>query len=363
MPAAERRRLVQAALVLAAVCGVALLGGLAAGSDGWSWPAGLAGDPVLRAIVFDIRLPRTLGAWLVGALLGLAGAIAQGLFRNPLADPYLLGTAAGASLAVVAVLAAAAALGEGSALAPGAVVADMAGRSSVAGLSGSAAAGYGLQALADLGIAASAFCGAALGMVLTLTLARGARHTARLLLAGVVVGVLLMALSDLLTTAYPQALRARQGFLLGSTGYVGWGGVALLAAGLALTLPWACRLARVLDALALGEDAARSLGLDLGRLRVALIGLLALATGLAVSQAGLIAFVGLVAPHIVRRSVTASHRVLLAASAATGGALLLGADLLARTVVSPQELPVGVLTAVLGGSYLLWLLQRSADRS
>jgi iron complex transport system permease protein len=355
MPAAERRRLVQAALALAVVCGAALLGGLAAGSDGWSWPAGLAHDPVLRAIVFDIRLPRTLGAWLVGALLGLAGAIAQGLFRNPLADPYLLGTAAGSSLAVVAVLTAAAALGAGSAGAPGAGVAHTAGSSDGGGL--------GLQALADLGLAAAAFCGAALGMLLTLTLSRGARHTARLLLAGVVVGVLLMAVSDVLTTAYPQALRARQGFLLGSTGYVGWGGVVLLAAGLVLALPWAWRLARVLDALALGEDAARSLGLDLGRLRITLIGLMALATGLAVSQAGLIAFVGLVAPHIVRRSVTASHRVLLAASAATGGVLLLAADLLARTLLSPQELPVGVLTAVLGGGYLLWLLQRSGERA
>jgi iron complex transport system permease protein len=304
--------------------------------------------------VFDIRLPRTLGAWLVGALLGLAGAIAQGLFRNPLADPYLLGTAAGSSLAVVAVLTAAAALGAAGAGAPDAGIADMAGPSG---------AGLGLQALADLGLAAAAFCGAALGMLLTLTLSRGARHTARLLLAGVVVGVLLMAVSDLLTTAYPQALRARQGFLLGSTGYLGWGGVVLLAAGLAVSLPWAWRLARVLDALALGEDAARSLGLDLGRLRMSLIGLMALATGLAVSQAGLIAFVGLVAPHIVRRSVTASHRVLLAASAATGGVLLLAADLLARTLLSPQELPVGVLTAVLGGGYLLWLLQRSGERA
>jgi len=357
MPAAERRRLVQATLALAVVCGAALLGGLAAGSDGWSWPAGLAHDPVLRAIVFDIRLPRTLGAWLVGALLGLAGAIAQGLFRNPLADPYLLGTAAGSSLAVVAVLTAAAALGAvgAGAGAPGAGVANTAG-SSVGG-------DLGLQALADLGLAAAAFCGAALGMLLTLTLSRGARHTARLLLAGVVVGVLLMAVSDLLTTAYPQALRARQGFLLGSTGYVGWGGVVLLAAGLAVALPWAWRLARVLDALALGEDTARSLGLDLGRLRITLIGLMALATGLAVSQAGLIAFVGLVAPHIVRRTVTASHRVLLAASAATGGVLLLAADLLARTLLSPQELPVGVLTAVLGGGYLLWLLQRSGERA
>ena len=139
---------------------------------------------------------------------------------------------------------------------------------------------------------------------------------------------------------------------------MGW-----LAAGLGLALPVASRMARLLDALALGEDGARSLGLDLARLRLVLVGLLALATGLAVSQAGLVAFVGLVAPHIVRRSVTAPHRVLLWASAATGGVLLLAADLAARSLTAPQELPVGVLTAVMGGGYLLRLLQRQESRS
>jgi iron complex transport system permease protein len=318
---------------------------LTAGSEGFSWPRGLAADAGLRIIVFEIRLPRTLGAWLVGALLGLAGAIAQGLFRNPLADPYLLGTAAGSSVAVVAVLAA------GSALS-----------TSAAG-AGAAQTSAWMRPLAEVGIVAAAFAGALLGMGLTLSLARGARHTPRLLLAGVVVGVMLMAVGDLLTMAFPEALRARQGFLLGSTAYLGWSSVGWLAAGLLVALPVAWRVARVLDALALGEDGARSLGLDLGRLRLVLVGLLALATGLAVSQAGLVAFVGLVAPHIVRRSVTASHGVLLWASAATGGLLLLVADLAARTVIAPQELPVGVLTAVMGGGYLLRLLHRQGSRS
>ena len=350
MPVSEserrRRRLGAVSLVLVGL--LALAAGLAAGSEGFQWPGGWAADDGLRIIVFEIRLPRTLGAWLVGALLGLAGAIAQGLFRNPLADPYLLGTAAGASVAVVAVLAA------GSAVTAVTAGVALGGATPFAGL---------LRALAEVGIVVAAFAGALLGMGLTLSLARGARHTPRLLLAGVVVGVMLMAVGDLLTTAFPQALRARQGFLLGSTAYLGWSSVAWLAAGLLVALPLAWRIARVLDALALGEDGALSLGLDLGRLRLILVSLLALATGLAVSQAGLVAFVGLVAPHIVRRSVTASHGVLLVASAATGGVLLLAADLAARTVAVPQELPVGVLTAVIGGGYLLRLLQRSGGRA
>ena len=114
----------------------------------------------------------------------------------------------------------------------------------------------------------------------------------------------------------------------------------------------------MLDALTLGEDSARSLGLALPRWRLVLVGVLALATGLAVSQAGLVAFVGLVAPHLVRRFAPSPHGYTLLASAATGGALLLGADVLARTLLAPQELPVGGLTALLGGSYLLWLLHR-----
>ena len=345
MPESERRNRRLGAWVLALLWVMATAAGLAAGSEGFVWPHGWGSDEGLRTIMFEIRLPRTLGAGLVGALLGLAGAIAQGLFRNPLADPYLLGTAAGSSVAVVAVLAATS------------IVTAQASSGVVAAVSGS------VRVLADVGIVVAAFAGALLGMALTLSLARGARHTPRLLLAGVVVGVMLMAVGDLLTSAFPEALRARQGFLLGSTAYLGWASVGWLAAGLLVALPLAWRMARVLDALALGEDGALSLGLDLARLRLVFVGLLALATGLAVSQAGLVAFVGLVAPHIVRRSVTASHGVVLVASAATGGVLLLVADLVARTVAAPQELPVGVLTAVIGGGYLLRLLQRRGGRS
>jgi iron complex transport system permease protein len=330
---AQRRRRLAAGLAIVSL--LLLAAGLAAGSDGWSPRAlsRLLASPDAGLIVGQIRAPRALGAWLTGALLGLSGAIAQGLFRNPLADPYLLGSASGAALGVVLVLAAAALAGQAISLATA-------------------------QMLVRTGLVAAAFAGAWLGVALTLLLARGAQETTRLLLAGVVVGVLLSAVGDLITNAAPDALRGKQAFLLGSTGYLGWASCGALALGLVIAAPLAWRLARGLDALTLGEDSARSLGIALGRLRAALVAALALATGLAVSQAGLIAFVGLVAPHLVRRFAPAPHGYTLIASAAMGGSLLLMADVFARSLIAPQELPVGVLTAVLGGLYLLWLLHR-----
>jgi iron complex transport system permease protein len=334
---AQRRRRLAVGLALASV--VLMVGGLAAGSEGWSLSAlaRLGSGPDGALIVGQIRAPRTLGAWLTGALLGLAGATAQGLFRNPLADPYLLGSAAGASLGVVLVLAAAALGGHAIGLATA-------------------------DALARVGLVGAAFGGALLGVLLTVLLARGAQQTTRLLLAGVVVGVVLAAVSDLVTSVAPEALRGRQAFMLGSTGYLGWASCAALAIGLALSLPPAWRLARALDALTLGADSASSLGLALPRLRFALVVVLALATGVAVSQAGLIAFVGLASPHLVRRFAPAPYGYTLVASAVAGGVLLLGADVLARVLIAPQEVPVGVLTALLGGGYLIWLLHRGRAR-
>jgi iron complex transport system permease protein len=193
---------------------------------------------------------------------------------------------------------------------------------------------------------------------LTLLLARGALHTTRLLLSGVVLAVLMGALSDLVTVISPDALRGKQAFMLGSTSFLGWSSVALMAAGLTLLLGLARRHARALDALTLGEDSAASLGLDLGRVRLVLVLLLAGATALAVSQAGLVAFVGLVAPHLVRRHAPGAHAWLLAASALMGAVLLLLADVLSRALIAPQELPVGVVTAVIGGLYLCLLLNQ-----
>ena len=321
---APRRLMAQ----LLAVTALLLLLGLLAGGEGLSLT--VRDDLTLLA---HIRAPRTLGAWLAGALLGLAGALAQGLFRNPLADPYLLGSAAGASLGVVLVL-----------VAGGAMGANL-GASTV-------------SALLQLGLLGAAFVGALGGVMLTLLLARGAGQPLVLLLAGVVVGVLLSALSDLLTLLSPGALRGRQVFLLGTTSFLGWQGVAVLAATLSAALVLALHCARALDALVLGEDTAASLGLPLQRARLTLVVLMALATGSAVAQVGLVAFVGLVAPHLVRRSVVVTHGPLLWLSALAGGALLLAADVAARVVLAPRELPVGLLTAVFGGVYLLVLMRR-----
>jgi iron complex transport system permease protein len=304
--------------------------GLAIGSTGWSpW---LSGDPTMSLILWDIRAPRSLGAWLAGALLALAGAVAQGLFRNPLADPYLLGCSAGASLGVATLLFA-------------------------MGLSPAATA-LALR----VGMTGAAFAGAVGAVLLTLVLARGVEQTLRLLLAGVVVGVVLGSGSALLTLMNPDIMRAMQAFMLGSTGYVGWSAVQIMAAALVLCLLVALGCSRTLDALSLGEATARSLGVRLALIRLLLIGTLALATGAAVAQCGLVAFVGLVAPHLVRSWGALTHRGLLLLAPPAGGMLLLAADIGARWVIAPQELPVGIITALLGGSYLLYLMHRRHAR-
>jgi iron complex transport system permease protein len=325
-PAPLQTPALAAALAAAVVLLCAL--GLAAGSEGWSFAFGREWE-----LIASIRAPRTLGALCTGALLGLAGAIAQGLFRNPLADPYLLGSASGAGLGVTLVLAASGVLGN------------------VIGLATA-------ELLLRIGLVAVAFAGALAGVAATLLLARGTGRPIVLLLAGVVVGSLLSSLSELIILWAPEALRGKQVFLLGTTGFLGWPSVLLLALALAATLPAACRLARALDALVLGEASAASLGLPLPRVRLVLVALMALATGTAVAQAGLVAFVGLVAPHIVRRLVVVTHGPLLALSALAGAVLLLAADVAARSVIAPQELPVGLLTAILGAVYLLVLLRR-----
>ncbi len=334
-------------LVLLALGAALLLAGLAVGSTGVEslrplWSGEGAQAAMARQIVWDIRLPRTLGAWAAGALLGLAGAVAQGLFRNPLADPYLLGSASGASLGVAAVLAL------------------MGGAGGMLGASTSVAvvSVYSGHWLVRLGLTGAAFVGAVAAVLLTLALARGVQHTLRLLLAGVVVGVVLGACTSLILLLSPDSLQAMQGFLLGSTGFVGWTSCLLMLAVWLPSLAAAWALSRTLDALALGESTALSLGLRLAPLRAALVAVLALATGTAVAQTGLIAFVGLAAPHLVRAAVHVTHGRLMWLASLMGAALLAGADLLARGLLAPQELPVGVLTAVLGGGYLLWLMHR-----
>jgi iron complex transport system permease protein len=311
-------------LLLLALSGLGLLAGVMTGSTGW---ADLR-DGDMALILWEIRLPRSLGAWCAGALLGLAGAISQGLFRNPLADPYLLGSASGAGLAVALALA----------------------FTGVSAQNASLLQHVGLTGLAALGTLA--------GVSLTVLLARGVEQSLRLLLAGVVVGVVLNALTDLISLWNPDILRAMQAFLLGNTGLLGWPSVAVMAGVGAVALLVALAASPVLDALTLGEASATSLGMPLSAMRGLLIAAFALATGAAVAQAGIVAFVGLVAPHLVRALCPLRHGWLLVLSALAGGALLLAADVIARLVIRPQELPAGLVTALLGGLYLLVLMHR-----
>jgi iron complex transport system permease protein len=301
--------------------------GVCVGVDGLHWLG--ADDPF---IITAIRLPRVIGAVLTGALLGLAGALAQGLFRNPLADPYLLGSASGATLALVVMIA----------LTTGVSLSDT----------------PALALLLKLGFTGAAFAGAMGGVALTLILARGAHHATNLLLAGVIIGILLGTIANLITLSFPESLRTVQGFLYGSTSLLSWSACAVEAVGLSITLSAALRFSRVLDALVLGESTAESLGVEIHRTRLMLILLMALATGCAVAQTGLVAFVGLISPHLVRRHVDTTHQGILLLATLTGAVLLLWADTLSRWWLAPSELPVGLFTAILGGGYLLWLLYR-----
>ena len=323
-------RLLFAVLVL--FSGGLLMLGAIVGSTGFESIANMQRDPQAMLIVWEIRLPRTLGAWLAGALLGLGGAVAQGLFRNPLADPYLLGSASGASLGVALAMA-------------------LFGVSPLA-----------TQWVARLGLTGAAFLGAVAAVLLTLLLAKGVQHTLRLLLAGVVVGVVLGALTSLVLLLSPDIMQAMQAFMLGTTAFVGWTACAVMASAFGISLAAAWLMSHVLDGLALGEATAQSLGLQLPQMRAALVAVLALATGTAVAQTGLIAFVGLAAPHLVRSVVKTTHGRLIVLSSLMGAVLLVAADILARWLMAPQELPVGVLTAVLGGGYLLWLMHGQSGR-
>jgi iron complex transport system permease protein len=217
--------------------------------------------------------------------------------------------------------------------------------------------------LARIGLTGAAFVGAAAGVLLTLLLASGVQQTLRLLLAGVVVGVVLGAVTSLILMLSPDIMQVMQSFMLGSTGFVGWTACAIMALAFAICLLAAAALTPLLDGLALGEDTAQSLGLQVPQLRLALVAVIALATGTAVAQTGLIAFVGLAAPHLVRSVVKVTHRWLIVLASLMGAVLLAAADLLARWLIAPQELPVGVLTAVLGGGYLLVLLHGNSSNT
>ncbi len=284
------------------------------------------------AVIQTIRLPRTLLGLLVGAALAVAGASMQGLFRNPLADPGLIGVSAGSALAAVTVI--------------------------VLGTQGLA---FLTQALGAFSLPLAAFAG---GLVTTLVVYRLASrdgHTSvtTLLLAGIAINALCGAGTGLLTyVADDQQLRSLTFWSMGSLGGATWSQVGSIAPLIAVPLLSLPLLARALNALLLGEAEAGHLGIPVQTMQRLIVALAALAVGAAVAVSGLIGFVGLVVPHLLRLAMGPDHRFLLPGAALLGGSLLLLADLLARTLVAPAELPIGILTALLGGPFFLALLMR-----
>jgi iron complex transport system permease protein len=290
------------------------------------------GDPTQDAlVVLHIRLPRLLLGMMIGAALAMSGALMQGLFRNPLADPGLAGVSAGAGL--------------GAALAI--VLGDR--------------LPHGFAGLGSSLLPAAAFIGAlAATSTLYAVATRGGRTSvATMLLAGVALAALASSFIGVLAYASDdRQLRDLTFWSMGSLGGANWVKVAELAPVTALMLAAAPFLSRGLNALALGEAEAFHLGVRLQRLKAAIVFLVAMAVGASVAAAGVISFVGIVAPHAVRLIVGPDHRALLPLSVAVGAILLAGADVLARTLVTPAEMPIGILTAAIGAPFFLWLLMR-----
>jgi iron complex transport system permease protein len=283
-----------------------------------------------EAVLLQLRLPRVILAALVGAGLAISGASYQGVFRNPLADPYLLGAAAGAGLGATLVIA----YSPSQTLGP-----------------------FGVVPLA-------AFVGALVGVgcALLLGTAAGGSHSPTLLLAGVAVAAFLAAAQTLVQQQNTDDLREVYGWLLGQLGRTQWSDVVLVLPYLVPACLVLLFCGRPLDVLAVGDDEASALGVHPGRLRLLVILAASMATASAVAVSGLIGFVGLVVPHIARRLVGGSHARVLPVSLLVGGAFLVLADLVARVVLAPAELPIGVVTAFVGAPFVAALLWIGARR-
>jgi iron complex transport system permease protein len=282
-------------------------------------------DRVHTAIFIDLRLSRALLAFLVGAALALSGAILQGYFRNPMADPFVVGVSSGAAL--------------------GAVIATALGFEAAAfGFSGPGLLAF----LSGLGI---------VSLVYALSLRRGGFKVETILLTGIAAGALCSALTSFFlfmrSDSYDQAVF----WLLGSFQLAEWAQVATIAPWVVLSLLASVWLARDMDLLALGDETAQALGSPVRRVRKAFLAISALLAALSVAVSGIIGFVGLVVPHWVRLLIGPNHRTLFVSSALVGGTFLLYCDLLARNVL-PAELPIGVITAAVGAPFFLYLLHK-----
>ncbi|MEU7104029.1 iron ABC transporter permease [Streptomyces sp. NPDC046215] len=341
-----RRRPFAATLaVLGALLLVSLTAGLAIGSvhvpPGQVWgivahalgagPSEPGWSRARETIVLDVRAPRVLLGAVTGAGLAVVGTAMQALVRNPLAEPYLLGVSSGASLGAVTVIV------------------------------------FGVSLFGPVSLSVAAFAGALLTLLLVYSTARaGGRITSvRLVLSGVAVAAVLTAVMDLLLLTGDRGNEARAvlAWTLGGLGGVQWGTLWLPGAALSLGVVVLLVQARSLNLLLAGEEAATTMGLDVARFRARMFVLLSLVTGVLVAAAGPIGFVGLMLPHIVRLFVGGDHRRVLPAAALAGAVFLVWADIAARTVAAPMEVPVGVLTALCGGPFFLWLMRRDARRS
>lgn len=288
---------------------------------------GIAWMPSDEAIIWQLRLPRVLGAAVVGAGLAGAGVIFQGLLRNPMADPYLLGTSGGAALAATIAFFVPFQLG---------VIT------------------FGLVPLA-------AFCGALVAVLMVYQLARVGMHTpiTTLLLSGFALSSMLSAVMSALMLLSRGTLERIVLWTLGGVSASGWGMLAVVTLLIAVGSLLAFALSNDLNAFLLGEEQAAALGVQIEQKKFLLLVVGALMTGAAVALSGLVGFVGLIVPHIVRIVLGPDHRLLLPASLLTGAIFLVLADLIARLVIAPQEIPLGVVTALVGAPFFIWLLRRA----
>lgn len=288
-------------------------------------PAGAEGQ-TLATILFSLRLPRTILVAMTGAALAGSGAAYQGLFRNPLADPYLIGVASGAGLGAVLAM----------------------------------SVDWPYTTLGLLAVPLAAFLAGLLTVFAVSQLARSGRAlpTSSLILAGVAVSSFATALTSYLMLNATGELRRALVWLLGGSTLTGWGPVLALLPYWLVGLGTLLTMGHALNVLQFGDEQAKQLGLPVERVRILIIAAASLTTAAAVSFAGIIGFVGLIVPHILRMTAGGDYRRLLSLAMIGGAALLLFSDVLARVVMAPQEIPVGVITALAGAPFFLWLLRR-----